>query len=165
MTNDDDIIYMDAVLMPNRSLSPRAYVWVMVAISVISFLAGLSYLSLGAYPVMGFFGLDVLLIWLAFHFSFRDQRQQTQIRITAETVTMHHVDGRGGEKTAELSTAFVRVELAEPLRWDSWLRLEYGKTAYVIGRFLTLEERQSLAQALRRALKRARSERYLAPCS
>ena len=162
MTQPEDIIYMDALLVPNRSLSPKAFVWVMAVVIVTSFLAGLFYLSLGAFPVIGFFGIDVLVFWFAFHLSFRQQRQKTQIRITAETVAIHHKDGKGGEKSAELPTAFARIEIAEPLRWDSWLRLEYGKTAYVIGRFLTPKERKSLAEALRSALVRARAERFIA---
>ena len=63
------------------------------------------------------------------------------------------------EKEAEVPTAFARVELDEPLAWNSWLRIEHGQRAYVIGRFLTPKERKSLAEALRSALLRARSER------
>ncbi|MEE9380405.1 MAG: DUF2244 domain-containing protein [Hyphomonadaceae bacterium] len=160
MTQENRIIYMDASLVPNRSLSPRAFIWVMAIIGGTSFVAGIFYLSMGAFPVVGFFGIDVLAIWLAFRWSFRDQRQETRIQITADTIALHHTDGRGREKSAELPTAFARIELAEPVRWDSWLRLEHGKTAYVIGRFLTPDERKSLATALREAIMRARAERF-----
>jgi uncharacterized membrane protein len=42
----------------------------------------------------------------------------------------------------------------------SWLRIEHGRTAFVIGRFLTPKERKSLAEGLRTALQRARCERH-----
>ena len=72
---------------------------------------------------------------------------------------MRHTDASGREKIAEVPTAFARVELDEPLTATSWLRIEHGRTAWVIGRFLTVEERKSLASRLRSALRDARSER------
>ena len=152
-------IYMDAVLEPNRSLSPKAFQLVMLVVAAASFGAGLVYLFAGAWPVVGFFGLDALVLWFLFRRSFRDQRQRTRVRVTAEHVRLHHTHPDGTEKEAELPTAFARVELDEPLAWNSWLRIEHGQRAYVIGRFLTPKERKSLAEALRTALLRARSER------
>ena len=154
-----ETIYMDAVLEPNRSLSPGAFKMVMAIVATASIGAGFIYLLLGAWPVVGFFGLDALIIWLLFRRSFRDQRQRTRVRVTAEHVRLHHIRPDGTEKEAELPTAFARVELNEPLSWNSWLRIEHGQKAYVIGRFLTPKERKSLAEALRTALIRARSER------
>lgn len=152
-------IYMDAVLEPNRSLSPKAFQLVMAVVATASIGAGIVYLFLGAWPVVGFFGIDALVIYLLFRRSFRDQSQRTRVSVTAEHVRLHHVRPDGTEKKAELPTAFARVELDEPLAWNSWLRIEHGQRAYVIGRFLTPKERKSLADALRRALIQARSER------
>lgn len=152
-------IYMDAVLEPNRSLSPKAFTLVMAIVATASLGAGIVYLFLGAWPVVGFFGLDALVLWLLFRRSFQDQRQRTRVRVTAEQVLLHHTRPDGSEKEAELPTAFARVELDEPLTWNSWLRIEHGQKAYIIGRFLTPKERKSLADALRHALIRARSER------
>lgn len=152
-------IYMDALLEPNRSLSPQAFGLVMVIVGIASFGGGIVYASMGAWPVIGFFGLDALAIWLCFRWSFRQQRQRTRVRITAQQVHLHHVRPDGTEKEAEIPTAFARVELDEPLTWNSWLRIEHGKRAFVIGRFLTPKERKSLADAIRTALIRARSER------
>lgn len=152
-------IYMDALLQPNRSLSPKAFGLVMIIVGIASFGGGVVYASMGAWPVIGFFGLDALAIWLCFRWSFRQQRQRTRVRITAEQIFLHHVSPNGNEKQAEIPTAFARVELDEPLSWNSWLRIEHGQRAFVIGRFLTPDERKSLADALRTALMRARSER------
>jgi len=153
-------IYMDAVLTPNASLSPRAFQVVMGAMIALSVLAGGMYLAMGAWPVLGFFGVDLLAIWLAFRFVRRRSHEETRVRITADTLSMHHRDGKGREKTAEVPAAFARVELDEPVGPTSWLRIEHGQTAYVIGRFLTPKERKSLAAGLRDALQRARAERY-----
>ena len=156
-------IYMDAVLTPNNSLSDGAFVLVMGLVAAISFVSGLVFLSMGAVPVAGFFGLDALAIYLAFRWHRRRAVEETRILITADHLRLHHKDRKGREKSAELPSAFARVELDLPARPTSWLRIEHGATAYVIGRFLTPKERETLAKALRVALHRARSERHPAP--
>lgn len=159
---DKEIVYMDAVLTPNASLSARAFLIVMGLTVAMSLISGLMFVSMGAWPIFGFFGLDALALWGAFCWVRHRARQETRVRITADRVLMHHRDGSGREKTAEIPAAFARVELAEPVTPTSWLRIEHGRTAYVIGRFLTPDERKSLAKGLREALQRARTERYSA---
>lgn len=155
-----ETIYMDAILRPNRSLSQRGFTIVMLIVGVTSFLTGMAFLSLGALPVVGFFGLDALAFWFAFRWNFRKQSEETRITITGTEIRLHHLKADGSEKTATLPSTFSRVELDEPLTAHSWLRIEHGRTAYVIGRFLTLPERKSLAEAIRAALMAARKERY-----
>ncbi|MEM1105063.1 MAG: DUF2244 domain-containing protein [Pseudomonadota bacterium] len=155
-----EIIYMDAVLTPNASLSPRAFKLLMASMIGVGAAASTFYYTLGAWPVLGFFGLDLIAIYAAFRFIRRQSREETRVRITADAVTMHHRDAKGREKTAQVPSAFARVELEEPVRPTSWLRIEHGQTAYVIGRFLTPTERKSLAKGLRAALQRARAERH-----
>lgn len=153
-------IYMDAVLTPNRSLSTPAFNVVMILVAVVSLACGLMFLSLGAWPVIGYFGADALALWLAFRWVRRRGQEETRVTITAETVHLHHRDAKGRERTAQVPAAFARVELDEPVRPTSWLRIEHGRTAYIIGRFLTPKERKSLAEGLRGALVRARGERH-----
>lgn len=160
MIQPDETIYMDAVLTPNRSLSQKGFMIAMSAIAITFFLTGLMFWSMGALPVLGFFGLDILAIWLAFHFSFRRQKEETRVIVTARAILLQHRDSKGREKRAEVPSAFARIELEEPTGPASWLRIEHGKTAWVIGRFLTPPERSSLAAALRQALLNARRERY-----
>ena len=160
MSDTKEIIYMDAILQPNRSLSDRGFAIVMLIIGIVSFVTGMAFVSMGAIPVIGFFGLDALAIYLAFRLSFRQQREQTRICVTAKELRLSHIKANGSEKHATVPAAFARVHLDEPLTTNSWLRIEYGKTAYVIGRFLTLSERKSLAAAIRNALQAARMERH-----
>ncbi|MBA3067159.1 MAG: DUF2244 domain-containing protein [Hyphomonas sp.] len=159
MIQPAETIYLDAVLTPNRSLSERGFAIGMAIVAVVFFLTGLLFWSMGAAPILGFFGLDMAAIWLAFRLSFRQQREQTRVVVTARSVRMHHTDARGRKKEAEVPSAFARIELAEPVTHASWLRIEHGRTAFVIGRFLTPDERKSFAVALRKALLAARAER------
>src|SRR5665809_45740 len=56
--------YFSAVLTPNRALSPQGFMVLMAAICVVSFATGLMFFLMGAWPVIGFMGLDVLLIYI-----------------------------------------------------------------------------------------------------
>ncbi|MEX1252078.1 MAG: DUF2244 domain-containing protein [Hyphomonas sp.] len=159
MSEPAETIYLDAVLTPNRSLSERGFAIGMAIVAVVFFLTGLMFWSMGAAPILGFLGLDMLAIWLAFRLSFRKLREETHITVTARQIRLQHTDTKGRLKVAEVPTAFARVELDEPLTQASWLRIEHGRTAWVIGRFLTVEERKSFAAALRNALRAARAER------
>ena len=60
-----------ALLTPHHSLSHTGFVVLMVFLSVVSFGAGLAFLLMGAWPVFGFFGLDVLAVYWAFRINFR----------------------------------------------------------------------------------------------
>ena len=55
-----------AVLTPHRSLSATGFLILMMLVGGVSFAAGIVFLMMGAWPVFGFFGLDVLLLYLAF---------------------------------------------------------------------------------------------------
>ena len=160
MTEKQEIVYMDAVLRPNQSLSERGFAIVMAIVGVVSFATGMMFMALGAVPVIGFFGLDALIFYFLFRASFRKQREETRIIVTASELQLTHTPNKGGEKRVTLPSAFARVELDEPLTTSSWLRIEYGKKAYIIGRFLTLSERKSLANGIRAALLASKRERH-----
>ncbi|MEO1660004.1 MAG: DUF2244 domain-containing protein [Pseudomonadota bacterium] len=155
-----ETIYFDAVLTPNRSLSPRAFTIVMAVVAGMSFIAGLAFVSMGAFPVIGFFGLDALAIWLAFRWSFRKLKQETRVRVTAERIDLLHTRPGKPPREASLPTAFARVSLIFPDRRPSELTLAHADKAWVIGRFLTPPERKSLKQAIESAIWKARNERY-----
>lgn len=160
MTKPEATIYLETELRPNASLSRRAFFIVMSVVGVFSFAAGILYLTVGAWPVFGFFGLDMLAIWLAFRFSFRSQEQVTYVRVDETHVRLWHIQRGKEDKKADIPTAFVRVALDEPVTHNSFLTLQYGQTAWVIGRFLTPKKRQALAGELRVAIRAARNHNY-----
>ena len=70
-------VYLDAVLEPPRSLSPSGFRRVMLALGGASLLLGIMFLSQGAYPVTGFLGLEILVVWAVFRRSFQAQTART----------------------------------------------------------------------------------------
>lgn len=145
------------VLYPNRSLSPRGFLIMMSLIGAVSFAVGLVFMLQGAWPVMGFFGLDVALIYLAFRLNYRDGRIYEVVRISPERLEFVKVDSSGREVTQELNPYWARVSLTTD-RPDgrTSLRLAAQGRSILLGTFLTDDERRDLADALTGALLTAR---------
>ena len=144
-------------LRPHRSLSPRGFVILMTAIGAISFTAGLAFFLAGAWPVVGFLGLDVLLIYVAFRINYRQARMYETLHLTSRSLTVRRVDPRGGETRWRFEPTWLQVLLDEPPGHGSPLTLRSHGKSLSIGGFLTAEERRDLANALRTALGEARS--------
>jgi len=158
-------IYLDAVLEPPRSLSPRGFNRVMMVLGAFSVLVSLAFLAAGAWPVVGFLGLEILVLWLVFRFSFRAQRARTYVRVTAEAVDVRKVDGWGRERRASLAAHFARVEFDRAADGPNALRLAASRRAYVVGEFLTPRERETFARRLAQAISDARRERHMGETS
>lgn len=153
-------IYLDAVLEPPRSLSPRGFNRVMLGVGAMSLMVGAVFLATGAYPVVGFMGLEILALWLVFQASFRAQTARTYVRVTADAIDLRKVDGNGRERRARLSSHFARVELDRAASGACALRLKASNRAYPLGEYLTPRERESFARRLDQALVEARRERH-----
>lgn len=149
----------EAVLRPHRSLGPRGFLALMAAIAGVSFAAGAVFVHMGAWPIGGFFGLDVLLVWLAFRLSYRDGRRYEVVRITSDALTVTRVDARGRAHTVALNPYWSRVRVDELGAGQTDLRVGFHAREVSIGRFLSPDEREELAVALRRALADVRTAR------
>ncbi len=152
-----DPIFMDASLAPNRSLSDRSLMLFMGLMFAASLLSSAYFIRVDALPVLAFFGLDLAILLAALLVSRRKSRQVTRVRVTTTQITLLHTDGRGRQKMATLPTAFTRVELNEPVGPADWLTLAVSGTRYIVGRFLTPDERVDFAAALRAAIRTARA--------
>jgi uncharacterized membrane protein len=153
-------VYLDAVLEPPRSLSTRGLNRVMLILGVFSAVFGLGFLLVGAWPVVGFLGVEILALWLVFRWSFRAQTARTYVRVTADEVDVRKVDGWGRERRASMASHFARVEFDRTATGPNALRLATSRTAYPLGEFLTPRERETFARRLMQAISDARRERH-----
>jgi uncharacterized membrane protein len=143
-----------AILTPHRSLSKQGFLLVMGLIVVVNLTVGALFTAIGAWPVAGFAGLDVLLVWWAFRANFANARQEERISITDQELVLDQLRGNDPPRQLRFSRRWVRVELDEDSGREliGQLSLVSGRTQVSIGEFLAPMERKSLAQALRRAL-------------
>ena len=146
-----------ALLTPHRSLNRTGFVIVMGFVGVVSFAAGLAFLLMGAWPVIGFFGLDVLAIWWAFRVNFRRARASEEILITPSELRLRRTSHRGHVVEFVLNPLWVRLEqvVHEEYGIENLYLVSKGRSLAVAS-FLGPDEKASFAKALTAALQAAR---------
>ena len=153
----DEPTLFSAVLTPHRSLGRTGFVVLMCLIGGISFVAGLVFFIAGAWPVMGFFGLDVLLVYIAFKVSYRSAAAYEQVTMTASTLKVRKVSHRGHVAEWTLNPVWVRLqrEANDEFGIQRLFLISHGKRLPV-ATFLGPAEKASFANALSAALGEAR---------
>src|ERR1700724_1962860 len=154
----DEPTLFSAVLTPHRSLGRTGFVVLMCLIGGISFVAGLVFFIAGAWPVMGFFGLDVLLVYIAFKVSYRSAAAYEQVTMTASTLTVRKVSHRARVAEWTLNPVWVRLhreKTNEEFGIERLFLISHGKRLPV-ATFLGPAEKASFANALSAALGEAR---------
>lgn len=146
-----------ALLTPHRSLNRTGFVVVMVVVSAVSFIAGIAFLLMGAWPVFGFFGLDALVIYWAFKANFRSAGAFEEISVTLSELRVRRVSHRGHVAEWVLNPLWVRLEQEadEEFGIERLYLVSRGRRLSVAS-FLGPNEKASFAKALLEALHAAR---------
>jgi uncharacterized membrane protein len=145
-----------ALLMPHRSLSQRGFLLIMAGIITVSFAAGIAFWIAGAWPVMGFFGLDVVLVYAAFKLNYRSGRLHELVEVSPGETTVTRVHPSGRKEVFTFVTAWVRVVLDERTNGQTELKLRHRAEDVTFASFLNDDERREFATALTGALLRIR---------
>jgi len=146
-----------AVLTPHRSLGPKGFMVLMAAVCAISFGTGLLFYMIGAWPVLGFMGLDVALIYIAFKLNFRALRLHETVDLTQQALTVTRVDPSGKAQSWNFNPYWVRLNLKPRRGRSTELSLASHGNRLVFASFLTDPEREDFALALSSALSAAKN--------
>jgi uncharacterized membrane protein len=162
-------LLFDARLTPHRSLSQGGFLVLMIAVGTVSFIAGLAFFLAGAWPVVGFLGLDVALVYIAFRVTYRRARAYETLRLTRDNLLVEHVTHRGQKRTWCFQPYWLQVFMDGPASTPPsgpetdpetsggrLLLRSHGRSLEIAG-FLAPAERADLARALREALARVRA--------
>jgi uncharacterized membrane protein len=141
-------------LRPNRSLSREGLVGIIALVAALNLVAGLFFWVAGAWPVLGFMGLDVALIWWAMRRNWLDGDRYERIAIDGDVVTLQRKPHRSERSQQDFNRRWLRVhlEMDEARELIGRLYLAYRGERHEIGSFLGAEDRLSLSKALRAAL-------------
>ncbi len=159
-----------AELRPHRSLSPSGFRILMAAIGLVCLAVGLFFYLQGAWPVLGFLGLDVAAVYLAFRLSYRAGRLAETVKLWGEELSIRRIHPNGRWRQWSFQPYWTRVRLEADNSLDvnggddgedgnfigghgSVLVTSHGQGVR-LGRFLAAAERQSFADALGLALQR-----------
>ncbi len=154
--NEEEIFH--ALLVPHRSLGKTGFILVMAALGLSSFVTGIFFLMLGAWPVFGFFGLDVLLVYIAFRLNYRSARSHEEVSISRIALQVRQVAPSGRSKLHEFNPFWTRFHVARHSEIGiTSMRVESRGKTVAIGSFLNPDDRESFACAFQAALATAKS--------
>ena len=147
---------LNIILYPHRSLSPKGFLMLMLCIIFVSFSIGAFFVLKGAWPVFGFFGLDVLLVYIAFKVNYHNAKRYEKIRLWENSLIIKKKSDNGKSNTWKFNPYWVRLEMKKSQSRSSDLNLSsHGKTIS-IGSFLSNQEKEEVANTLLLHLKKLR---------
>ena len=152
-------VHFTALLRPYRSLSPLGFKWLIRVVLAANLVIGLPMYLLGAWPVMGFMGLDIYLLWYMFNRNYFDARRSETLTLTDRELIVErrapaHGQAGGEREEHRLDAYWLKIELGERL-----IATSRGQRV-VIGRFLSPDERDRIGEELKAALVALRSRTY-----
>lgn len=155
--NASPAIFFERVLLPHRSLPPRGFHVMMLLLGLLSLIVGIVFVSLGAWPIFGFFGLDVAALYLAFRLSYRSARRREVLRLADDDFTVERINIYGERRLWRFQPFWLRVVLEERPDESNRLFLASHGRSLVIADFLGAPMRRELAASLKAALTRWRA--------
>ncbi|PWL19322.1 DUF2244 domain-containing protein [Falsochrobactrum shanghaiense] len=147
----------EALLTPYRSLGRTGFTILMSVLITCWLFVSTVFWSLGAWPIFGFFGLDVLLIYLAFRWNYRAARAREEISVSRSTLLIRQYAASGKMTAHSFNPFWTRFNVArKPDIGITSMRVESRGDSVIIGSFLNPDDRESFASAFGKALSEAK---------
>lgn len=146
-----------ALLTPHRSLSGIGFLVLMGIIAGVGFVGGVVFFIVGAWPVIGFLGLDVALVYWAFRTNYLRAAAYEEVTVTPSELRVRKVSHRGEVAEWLLNPVWVRLdrETHEEYGLMRLFLVSRGRRLAVAG-FLGPKEKESFAAALSAAIGEAK---------
>ncbi|MEF2550376.1 DUF2244 domain-containing protein [Aurantimonas sp. A2-1-M11] len=147
----------EALLTPYRSLGRRGFNILMAFVCIVSVITGLAFVAKGAWPVFGFFGLDVLLIWWAFRASYRSARARELVSVSRTDLAIRKISPAGIVRETHYNPFWARFSVVRREEIGiTRMSVESKEASTEIGGFLNPDDRESFAREFNRALLTAK---------
>ena len=95
-------VHFATSLKPYRSLSADGFRFVMLGAVAANLVIGLPLFLMGAWPVFGFMGLDVFLLWWLFKRSYFDARRTETLTLTDRDLVVVRISPDGEREELRL---------------------------------------------------------------
>ncbi len=152
-----EVPLFEDTLTPHRSLGRRGFRVLMLATCAATTALSVPFYLMGAWPIVGFFGLDVLAVYLAFRLNFRAARAFEHFYLTYFELKFARVTANGARREWRLTPAWVRLERVDDEDYGPQrLTLVSRGQSWQIARGVGPERKAQFAGALTRALAEAR---------
>jgi uncharacterized membrane protein len=146
----------DAVIHPYRSLGAEGFRILFFAVVALNAVGAVVTLSLGAWPIVGFLGLDVLAVYVAFRISYAQARAFERIVVDHDTLVVERVSHKGVRAEWRFPAYWVSVGFEGDEEHGTVTLRSHGRSLEIAA-YLSPFERKSFAEALREALHAAKA--------
>ena len=153
MINKNNKLY-EISLYPYRSLNKTGFFILMFSLGLISFVAGIIFMIKGAWPVFGFFGLDILLVYIFFKINFRSGKKKEILILTKNQLIVEFYNSKKISKTYYLDAHWLQIRLSKLKNEMSKLKISSKNKSIIIGSFLRYQEKIDVVKSLKKALKK-----------
>jgi len=150
-------ILFEALIVPHRSLSAAGCRWLMLTMAGLCGLIALRFWFLGAWPVVGFCGLEGAAAVCLINLNARRARGSELVMLSAASLRVVRTTPSGERSETTLSSAWLNVRLEEADGKIPRLLLGVRAQRVEVGAALGEAEKRGLAVALRDALHQARN--------
>ncbi|PWJ84222.1 putative membrane protein [Pseudaminobacter salicylatoxidans] len=150
--------FFHALLEPHRSLGRTGFMVLMGALTFGWLVTGAFFLASGAWPVFGFFGLDVLAIYIAFRLNYRAARVREEVIVSRTRLDIHKVAPSGRTENHHFNPFWARFSVKRHSEIGiTDMAVQSREKSVPIGSFLNPDDRESFAKAFSLALATAKS--------
>ena len=146
-------LLLNITILPYRSLSKKSFRNLMFAVCFIFFSIGVFFWSLGAWPVFGFLGLDVILLYLAFKINYKSGEIFENLKLFNSNLLVTRSFPSGKSQSWSLEPYRTRVEISKNFPNDQKLVLKSKDKVVLLGSFLNLNDKKKLMKKINEALK------------
>ncbi|WP_322988873.1 DUF2244 domain-containing protein [Hoeflea sp.] len=154
MTNNpNEETMFEAVLSPYRSLGRTGFRVLMSLVTLVTAVHMVVFAMAGAWPIFGFFGLDLVLLFGAFWLSYRSGRSREFVRLSRINLDVRKVAPSGRSEEHRFNPFWARFNIArhEEIGITEMQIVGEGQQTE-IGGFLNPDDKESFAAAFQRAL-------------
>ena len=145
--------YLDIKIYPNQSLTPKGLLLLMFLITIPASFIGVTFFILGAWPVLGFMGLEVLLIYIAFKVLFYKNKFYEHIILDREKLSIFFKKQNNTITKIELEPTWLQVQIENIYENEDILTISSHGKKIILANFLIPEERAKLAKKIRYGLR------------
>jgi uncharacterized membrane protein len=125
----------------------------MFVLALFSFIAGIIFMLKGAWPVFGFFGLDVLLVYIFFKINFKSGKKKERILLTSNQLIIEFYESQKIVKTYFLNPNWLKINLIQLKNQTSKLQISSINKTIILGSFLRYQEKKQVVKSLQKVLK------------
>lgn len=147
-----------AQLTPHRAMSPRAVRWVIAFVAVLASIPGILFYTLGAWPIVGFLGLDVAALWWAMSTNLKGGEAFEEITLWPDELHIRQVSAKGVEHIEAFNPFWVKFisRQDQANEYVTSLQIAHRGVTLEIGAFLTPDDKKSFSQIFGNALARVK---------